>query len=404
MKHNTRLPILFTLFALQLLLFSTHLHTVYAQAAKAKVSGFAITPSKIEAYVPQGYTASASIKIIGIRPSGAYIRWLGGSRDGVNVTIATIRQVKSTTFIKINIFAYRPGFYKYGLFIEFPPQAVKTGSVKAVPVVIVPIYIIVPGVRVSLLNLEVNMTTRIVTVCTGLVPYFGANKTNASSGYDTVIIAILDGRVVEREDVHIRRGIRKCYYLGPFKPHTVHTFTLSAEADNVSRDGVRVKFVVGKIIVNMTVAAILHNPYITFLGGIVDAGYSLYLKSNSSRCMVYISARLGATTKSVSYNIRGRLGILWTRRFEDRIARYVPPRFLIPLASLPLDLRATAYCLGVKHPIMAEAHAMLIVIDLTPLMIYAAIAAAVYIGLRIRRKRRKRRERGRGGEEPSGGE
>lgn len=393
----------FLLLLFLLALLPSHIfQTAYSQSEKASISGFAITPSKVEAYVPQGYAAKTTIKVIGIKPANAYIKWLGGSREGVNITITKIQQVGGATLITVTIFAYRPGFYKYGLYIELPTSISAGGGVRAIPVVIVPIYVIVPGVRVSLINLNVDMATRTVTLCVGLVPYFAGGKTGPG-GYNTKIVAMLDNRIIAHESIFIEKGMRKCFHLGPFKPHTLHTFMITAEADNVSRDGMRVQFTVGKIVVKLSLAVVIHNPYIVFFGGVVKALYTLHLDTNSSKCLVDLKARMGSLTKRISYNVQGKMGVMHHYRFNGVISGYVPPQILIPTSTVPLNLQATARCIGLQHPATTGTHAVLLVIDLTPLLVYAAMAAAVYTMLRIRRRRRKREdtERSVGGDEYS---
>ena len=365
---------------------------VYAQSEKASISGFAITPSKVEAYVPQGYAAKAIVKVIGLNPTNLYIKWLGGSRDGVNVTISEVHKIGDTTLITVNIFAYRPGFYKYGLYIGLSPTVSSKGGVKAVPVVVVPIYVVVPGVRVSLINLNTNMTSRTVTICIGLVPYFFHREQALVKGYKTSITAILDNKIVERKTMFIERGTRKCFHLGPFKPHTIHTFIVTAEVNNVSRDGIHVKFAVGKIIVKISLVAKVHNPHIIFFGGIVGASYTLHLETNSSSCLIDLEARIGKMSKKKLYNIKGEIGTMQHYSFSDTISGYIAPQILIPITIVPLHLHATARCIGVQRYVTTDTHSVLLVIDLTPLVIYALVAAVVYVVLRIR-KRRKRRKK-----------
>ncbi len=381
------------------LIFSLSLtgSTAYSQAVRAQVTGFAITPSKIEAYVPQGYSASVTVRVIGIKPAKMYVKWLSGSRDGINVTILNVTRRDDTTFLTLGIFAYRPGYYKYGLFIELAPRKAQGGSVRAIPVIVVPIYVIVPGVRVSLLSLHVNPAEKTAEICMGLAPYSPRGR-----GFRVILTAILDGKVIDKKLVYVNRGRRLCYNLGPFKPHTFHTFMLTAEAVNVSTDGLRVRFVIGRIVVHLTLALTVHNPYLTLFGGIVDADYSLTLTTNSSRCKVEMTATLGSYTKRSEYIVNGKLGTMETHAIRGKIAAYTPPQLLIPLATMPLRAYALAKCVGVDHPAIAESSNVLVVIDLTPILVYAGIAAVVYAVLRTRRRRR--RKTGEEGMEATSGE
>ena len=382
---NPEARVFFTLAFCALIAFLLH---TPAWAATAKISGFAVTPSKVEAFVPQGLSASIDVRLIGVKPSGWRIVWSGASREGVNVTVTRVEGLSNGAVLELRIYAYRPGFYRYTLLIQLPSKA--TGPIRAVPVIAVPVTVIVPGVRLSIPLLHIDYVNRTARVCVGLVPY-GLHRLNLT-GYDTLLEVYVDGNPLFKRKLLVSSGTRLCFTLGPYKPASIHRLTVVAIADNVSRDGLTTYIAIGRLVASLT--ASIHAPRLSILllGGIVRAEYNLELKTNTTKCIVAGIAGIQGYNVTIHGVAAGPLGRLHSHEYRGIVAKYSPPSLLIPYHVYPAYVYARAYCAGIERVIDASAYTQIIAVDLTPLLVYAGIVGAVYTALRIRRRRRRRGE------------
>ncbi|AEM38528.1 hypothetical protein Pyrfu_0659 [Pyrolobus fumarii 1A] len=383
MEYNTRFLLLST--TLLLLLLAPHTH---ALAAEVGGKGFVIAPTRIDAVVPQGKWTSVVIRFLGVPATEWRAVHLMGLRDGVEVRLSPVYSGGGLVGINVTIIALRPGFYKYGVYVVGPSEETASG-VRARPVILVPVNILVPGVRTEILDLRVDPVSRTARLCYGLGVYglekLGVDKIEAN------VVVLVDGERVLEEKRELVASTSSCITLGPYERGTSHHVLVAVEVPDVSSDAEETFFVIGKLTAYMRVSLSAEKLQVVLFGGLVRADYRITVTMNTTRCSVDGFAGMHGVDKRVKYDINGVVGNVTRREIGESVAVYKP------LSPLPVEIvkawiNVTLACSGIGKVRAAYTSTDIIVVDAGVLSTYAGLAAvAAMMVMRMRRRRRKRR-------------
>ncbi len=378
----------------RLLLLLTLLPALLAplQASAQEAKGFIVTPSRIDVVLPPGTWTSVAIRFIGSPPEKWRVIQFT-STPGVNVTVEPITREGVVTGLNVTVLAYRPGYYKYGVELV-PPVKTGGGGVRAIPVIVVPVDILVPGVRVELQGVYPDPVTGLVRVCYSLGVY-GLEKLNRTS-IDVKVLVLVDGSLVASHHYTLRAGTSYCVTIGPYPHGSRHRLTIIAEAPGVSRDATEAYFVVGRVSATMRVWLTLPPVQVGLLGGFVRAEYRLEIVMNTSRCVASGLVTLDGEERRLEFVAVGTPGVTEEKRYEGVVSVYLQPS-LLPLRALRAQLNMTLACQGVSEKPRLYTSGETLYVDVGVLGAYIlGVALAAVLAARWRR-RRKRRGGGEGG-------
>ncbi len=358
-------------------------------AAAQKAKGFIVTPSRVDVVLPPGTWTSVAIRFIGSPPEKwRVVRFT--STPGVNVTLEPITRDGVVTGLNVTVLAYRPGYYKYGVELVSPVETTSGGSVRAIPVIVVPVDILVPGVRIELQGIYPDPVTGFVRVCYSLGVY-GLEKLNRTS-IDVRVSILVDDSLVASNQYTLRAGTSYCVTIGPYPQGSRHRLTLVAEAPGVSRDAVESYFVVGRVSATLRAWLSLPPVQLGMLGGIVRAEYRVEIVANTSRCVASGLVALDGEERRIEFAAVGTPGVTEEKEYKGIVSVYMKPS-LIPIRFLRAHLNLTLACQGVKEKPSLHTSGETLYIDTGVLGAYAlgAVLAAILV-VRARKRRRRKGE------------
>ncbi len=380
-------PLVFSL--LNALLIVLIVFNAVALTASEEGRSLVVTPPQIRVVMLQGRNVTIPLSFIGNTKN---VNWslifVQGMRNGIKIHTSPIYIGDVIRGINITISALRPGGYYYALYITLP---VKTkGRIVVHPVIVVPIRIIVPGVRVSLVRVHSLADRGVAHVCIGLTPV-GLYVVNRTS-FKTVVRLYVDDRLYITKHFILKSGKVWCVTLGPFKRGSRHRVRVIAETPGYSIDGISFDIVIGRVTVNARLT-MLHKPItVLVFGGLVEEGYVLDLEFNTSSCSVILKASLAGHAKILQSRIEGRLGEVNKKRLGGKISFYMPPLLPLPFTIVDNKLYARIACLGLDKPRVISVSKKSVVLDAGVTGLYVAMLVASLYALRRARRRSRRHE------------